>query len=201
MAFQQFTFPQVIADLGLTHRDGDIFGGVEAEAVRPEFEAAIQHGLALASAIDTEKARSEFLIAPVLLELHLRHPEAFALFSGVELVADANRGLNGICDFLLANPISQHVVSNPIASIVEAKNDRIRGGLGQCIASMVAAKMLNDADGANRRAVYGVVSSGPLWKFLKLDGTAVTIDAKEYQVGTLGKILAILGAIVKSGRI
>ncbi len=200
MAFQQFAFPQVIADLGLSFTDANLFPEVPDEEVSAEFDAAIRDGAWLSSAIDTEKARSEFVIAPILLELRRRHLRTFAIFSGVEMVADANRGLNGVCDFLLTKSLRQHVFSTPIVTIVEAKNDNLRGGLGQCIASMFAAKMLNDAEGNTLPAIYGVVSSGTLWKFLKLSDTTVTIDLMEYQLHELGKILAILGSIVTSFR-
>ena len=200
MAFQQFTFPQVLADLELTCHDADSYGHVPEEAVSAEREASIRYAARLATAYDTEKARSGFMIAPVLLELHRRYPGTFALFSGAELVADVNRGLNGICDFLLADPISQHIVTTPIVSVVEAKNDRIRNGLGQCIATMFAAKLLNDAGKNPRRGIHGVVSTGTHWKFLKLTDSSLAMDAREYQLDALGKLFAILGSIVKSSR-
>ena len=131
MAFQQFTFPQVLTDLGLSLRDADLYGDLPAEAVSAEFEATICDGTDLATAIYNEKARSEFVIAPVLLELRRRHRGEFSLFSGVELNGDANRGLNGICDFALAQPRSQHVMMLPILSIIVAKTDNLRSDLGQ----------------------------------------------------------------------
>ena len=198
MAFQQFTFPQVLADLGLTVRDADLFAGIPSAVVPPEFEASILDWANLASAINTEKARSEFVVAPVLLELRRRHPGKFALFSGVELIADANRGLNGICDFLLARSPSQHIVSAPILTVVEAKNDNIRNGFGQCIASMFAAGMVNESAGMSGAIMYGCVSNGTQWKFLSLAESRVTIDSVECQLHELGKILAILGSIVTS---
>src|SRR5207244_6241392 len=102
-------------------------------------------GANLAGAINTEKARSEFAIAPVLFELRRRHHGAFALFSGVELNADPGRGLNGVCDFLISRSPLQHVVGVPILTVVAAKNENLRTGLGQCIAAMVAAQLLNQA--------------------------------------------------------
>ena len=198
MAFQQFTFPKVLKDLGLTLSDADLFAGIPEELVQPDFRDAILDASDMASAMDTEKARSEFVIAPVLMELRRRHRGAFKIFSGVELVGDPTRGLNGICDFLLANSPSQYIVTGPILSVVEAKNDNTRSGFGQCIASMVAAQIVNGGDGGSRSAVYGVVSSGSLWKFLKLTDAMVTIDAAELTIVELGKILAILGSIVTS---
>ncbi len=101
MSFQQFTFPQVIHDLALSLDDGDLFAAAPPFAVRDEFAAFLRDGVALAAANSTEKARSEFIIAPVLLELKRMLKQRFFLFSGVEWEADASRGLNGFCDFLL----------------------------------------------------------------------------------------------------
>lgn len=198
MAFQQFTFPQVLTDLGLTLRDADLFGSIAEDAVSAELGAAIKEGADLATAISTEKARSEFVIAPVLMELRRRHPGAFRIFSGVELVADSSRGLNGFCDFLLTKSPSQHVATAPILSIVEAKNDNPRYGFGQCIATMVAAGILHEVEGDIRNPIYGVATSGSLWRFLTLADSVVTLDSREYLISDLGKLLAILGSIVTS---
>ncbi len=198
MAFQNFTFPQVEQDLGLTLADEDLFSPIPAVSVRPDFFARVIEGVNLASAINTEKARSEFVIAPVLFELRRLHPGRLGLFSGIELNADAERGLNGVCDFVITKSPRQHVVSSPLITIVEAKNDNLRSGLGQCIAAMCAAQMLNQAASTHVDAVYGAVTTGSAWKFLRLRGANLTLDLVEYHIDSLGKILGILGHIVET---
>lgn len=198
MAFQQFAFPQVIDDLGLTLADADLFAAVPPVPVDPAFAARIVKGMNLAAAINTEKAKSEFVIAPVLFELRLAEEGRIGLFSGVELNADRNRGLNGICDFLLTKSATQHVVRAPVVAVVEAKNDNPMTGLGQCIAAMAAAQILNRADPTGPRTVYGAVTSGSLWKFLRLTDTALILDAVEYHIDNLGKILGILAHMVRT---
>jgi hypothetical protein len=85
----------------------------------------LELGTAVALAINTEKARSEFIIAPVLLELRRLVGDRLGLFSGVPLEGDAARGLNGICDFLLTTSGRQLVVTTPVVAIIEAKNDNL----------------------------------------------------------------------------
>jgi hypothetical protein len=199
MAFQNFSFPEVEQALGLTLTDVDLFAQVAAIAVRPDFFARVVEGANLASAINTEKARSEFVIAPVLFELRHLHAGHFGLFSGIELDADASRGLNGVCDFVLTKSPRQHVLSAPIMTIIEAKNDNLRTGLGQCIAAMCAAQVLNQAAGASIAAVHGAVTTGSLWKFLRLQKNEVTLDLVEYHIDNLAKIMGILGHIVTTG--
>src|SRR5579862_4708179 len=101
MAFQSFSFPKVIQDLGLTYSEMDLFPQIPPVPVRPDLFAQIIEGNNLACAISTEKARSEFVIAPILFELRRMHSGHCGLFSGVELEGDASRGLNGVCDFII----------------------------------------------------------------------------------------------------
>jgi hypothetical protein len=198
MSFQQFSFPQVQHDLGLKLHDADLFSSVPPFAVREEFAVFLRDGVALAVANSTEKAKSGFIIAPVLLELRRALNSRFFLFSGVEWEADASRGLNGYCDFILTRGESQYVLSAPFAAIVEAKNDLIRTGLGQCIAAMVGAQACNQQAGQAIRRIYGAVSTGSAWKFLQLDGAMLTIDVPEYYIDNLPKVMGILKHIVES---
>lgn len=198
MAFQQFTFPQVQHDLGLSLHDADLFAAAPPFPVRQEFEEFLRDGVALAVANRTEKAKSEFIIAPVLLELRRALGPRFFLFSGVEWEADVSRGLDGCCDFILTKGESQYVLSAPFLAVVEAKNDLIRSGLGQCIAAMYGAQVCNQNSGRAIARVYGVVSTGTAWKFLPLEGASLTIDVPEYYIGHLPKSMGILWQVVES---
>ncbi len=200
MAFGDFGFPQVLSDLGLTYDETDLFSAVPTFEPRADFAEMIADGAALALAINSEKAKSEFIIAPILLELRRQLGGAFALFSGTELNIDPARGLNGVCDFIVSGSPRQILLTAPLVTIVEAKNDNLRNGLGQCIASMVAASLFNGKAGRPIRVIHGVVTTGAAWKFLKLDDATLTVDFSEYSIEDLGKILAILRSIVEAGR-
>jgi hypothetical protein len=198
MAFADFRFPQVQLDLGLTVQEVDLFSAVPAIALRDEFAATINDGTTVALAINTEKAKSEFIIAPILLELRRVLDGALGLFSGIELDVDSSRGLNGICDFILTKSTQLFTLGAPLITIVEAKNDNLRSGLGQAIAAMFAAELYNQKASMPVSGVYGVVTTGSAWKFLRLGGTTVMLDLKEYYIDNLGKILGILQHIVQS---
>src|ERR1700722_3363351 len=128
MAFRDFSFPKVQHDLGLTLHDANLFAATAPFPVREDFLAFLRDGIALAVANSTEKAKSEFIIAPVLLELRRSLGNSFSLFYGLEWDVDASRGLNGYCDFILTKVESQYVLGAPFVAIVEAKNDIIRTG-------------------------------------------------------------------------
>ncbi len=199
MSFQDFRFPQVQQDLGLTIEEAELFTDVVPLELRDEFAEMLGEGTTLALAVNTEKAKSEFIIAPLLLELRRALGDRFGLFSGVELAVDPGRGLNGVCDVIITRSARQFVLSAPLIAIVEAKNDNLRTGLGQCIASMYAAQMFNQQSGATAGAVFGVVTTGSAWKFLRLEGSVVTLDLMEYYIDRAGQILGILAKIVREG--
>jgi hypothetical protein len=143
-------------------------------------------------AIHTEKARSELIIAPILVELRkiLRHQ--ISLFSGVDFTIDPAQGLNGVCDFIIARSPEQLFLSAPIVIIVEAKNENIKGGLAQCIAAMIAARLVNQREGTGIAVVYGAVTTGNVWRFLQLDQDTIRLDRQEHYLDRVGKILGIL---------
>lgn len=194
MAYSDFTsLAQVKADLGLTiHDRACLFTGVPAVSPSERLQETLAETLSLAVAISTEKARSELLITPILLEARRVCQSQIGFFSGVDFTVDASLGLNGACDYLLtANP-EQSLITAPVLTIVEAKNDNIKSGLGQCAAQMSAAWLFNQREGTPQPAIYGAVSTGTNWKFLKLQQTQVEIDPIEYYITQIEQILGIL---------
>ncbi len=197
MAFSDFNFPDVQQSLGLTLREADLFCDAPALELSSAFAERMRADIALALAINTEKARSEFIIAPVLSELRRRLGGSFGLFSGVQFDVDPSRGLSGFCDFILTRSPLQSVLTAPVVAIAEARNDNLRTGLGQCIAAMVAAREFNAKSAAGVAVVYGVVTTGSAWKFLRLSDAEVTLDVSEYFIAELGRIMGILAHILQ----
>lgn len=199
MAFRDFGFPEVLQALGLNLTEADLFSHVPALDVPAAFSERMRSDVTLALAINTEKARSEFIIAPVLSELRRLLGGRFGLFSGVEFNVDSSRGLNGYCDFILTRSALQSVLTAPVVAIAEAKNDNLHTGLGQCSAAMVAAREFNAKSSTAVSAVYGVVTTGSAWKFLRLTGADLTLDVEQYFIAELGRIMGILTHILKAG--
>jgi hypothetical protein len=104
--------------------------------------------------------------------------------------------LVGYCDFLLSNSPEQQFIRSPVVAIIEAKNDNLKAGLGQCVAAMVGARVFNEQEGQPNLVVYGAVTSGSVWRFLRLNGTTVALDQQEYHVRELPKLVGILAQIV-----
>jgi hypothetical protein len=152
----------------------------------------IKENLPLALASNTEKSRSEMLITPILIDLRRQFTNRIGIFSGINFTIDPAQGLSGNCDFLISYSEELLLVTAPIIILVEAKKEDLNGGLGQCIAEMIAAQRFNQQEGNEITEIYGVVTSGTLWKFLKLSENQVFLDLTEYYLGDLPKILGIL---------
>ena len=193
MAYSNFTLSEVARKFSMTLEEtSDLFADVPEVALRPAFEAQILATMPLALATSTEKARSEFIIAPVLAELWLRRDRQIGILSGVEFTVDEAQGLAGVCDYIITRSPEQLFVKSPIVMLVEAKNEDLKRGYAQCIAEMIAAQTFNAREGHPDAPIYGIVTIGELWRFLTLKGTTAQIDSRSYHIERLPKIMGIL---------
>jgi hypothetical protein len=197
MAYSDFTLTTVQKQFHLTLQEiRDLYVTVPEVTVSDFLQATLDENVPLALAIHTEKARSELIITPVLVELRKLLNRQISLFSGVDFTVDPSWGLNGVCDFIITRSPHQLFVSAPILMLVEAKNENMKAGLAQCIAEMVAAQRFNATEGNASARVAGVVTTGSNWKFLQLEEAQVTVDQREYYIDQAGKILAVLRHLV-----
>ena len=193
MAYSDFTLAKVRASFSLTlEEDRNLFAEVAAIQPSEYLTLALKENTPLAVAINSEKARSEFLIAPVLSEVRRQLKYQIGLFSGTDFQVDSSQGLNGFCDFILSRSKEQYFITAPVITIIEAKNENISGGLGQCVATMVAAQRFNQNAGNEIDIIYGAVTTGTNWKFLTIIENTVAIDPVEYYINQIDQILAIL---------
>jgi hypothetical protein len=144
MPYSQFSIEKVKQDFHLTTIEGVRFfpDSLEPIAPSPRLQGILED-LPWAIAVDTEKARSEVIINPILLEVRRIFDRQISVFSGEEFNVDLSVGLNGTCDFLISRSSEQLTVEAPAIVIVEAKRSDLKSGLGQCIAEMVAAQRFN----------------------------------------------------------
>jgi hypothetical protein len=193
MAYSQFTIEKIKTELGYQVIEGfGTFGDLPVVSVSAFLTDLLRRFTPLALSIDTEKARSEYIVAPILFELKNQLDDQVSLFSGREFNVDAALGLTGFCDFLVSRSTEQLMIEAPVLALVEAKNDNIASGLGQCMAEMIAAQMFNQQKGHPIEWIYGVVTTGTNWKFLRLRDRAIELDLNEYFLGDLAKLFGIL---------
>jgi len=200
MPYSQFTLTQVKQDFQLVTVEGVRFfpSTIEPISPSPKLEAILED-LPWAIAVDTEKARSEAIINPVLLEVRRILDRQISVFSGEEFNVAPHVGLNGVCDFLVSRSPEQLVIEAPAIVIVEAKKSDLKSGVGQCLAEMVAAQQFNAERGQPLPAIYGCITSGTVWRFFQLQAQTVTIDLFDYPLPPVDQILSFFVWMVQSG--
>ncbi len=131
---------------------------------------------ALRASLTTLKAKSEFVIAPVLKELKRANSYQFSIYSGFQFRVDVENNLSGVCNFVLSAEINKPKITSPIICLMEAKNKEITESLAECGAKMYAMQIFNEQKGQSRKAIYGCVTNARLWCFLKLENKNLYID-------------------------
>ncbi len=197
MAYSEFTLESVLPAFQLQKIDTvGLFSQVEVVQPSDHLTTALARKAALATAIGTEKARSEMIVADVLVELLEHFDRSISLFSGIDFNVDIEKGLTGVCNFLVSLSPEQFYLEAPIIVLVEAKNVDVKLGLGQCVAEMVASQRFNTEKGNDIPRIYGASTTGIEWQFLKLEAKCLHIDMATYTLERCDRILGILSSMV-----
>lgn len=103
MAYSDFTVRKVKQTFGITTIEGgSFFPEIKPIAPGNILTEFLEETLPLAVALQSEKAKSELLISPILVEVRKILKREVSFFSGQEFTVDAAIGLSGICDFLMS---------------------------------------------------------------------------------------------------
>ncbi len=198
MAYSNFTIEEVLKTFQLeTDEAADISSEIESIVLSEHLTTTLSRNVPLALAIGTEKAKSELIVTNVLVELREKFEQRISLFSGIDFNVDVEKGLTGVCDFLISLSPVQYYLEAPIIILVEAKKDEPTTGFGQCIAEMLAAQHFNTQKGNDIPVIYGASTTGTVWQFLKLEGQQLYIDKAPYSIGQCDKILGVLVSMVE----
>ena len=197
MSYSNFTLESALEAFQLEKvESAGTFSEIDPIAPSAYLTTGLAKKVPLAAAIGTEKARSELIVADVLVELREKFNYRISFFSGIDFSVDVESGLVGICDFLVSLSPGQLLLEAPLIILVETKKDDPKLGLGQCIAEMLAAQRFNAEKGNDIPAVYGATTTGTEWQFLKLTGKNLQIDMEIYSIQQCEKILGILSSMV-----
>ncbi len=191
MPYSDFDLKKVKSAFNLKIAETEnLFSSVGEVEITDFLSEILKQNVPLALAISTEKASSELIVINILLELKKQLNISF--FSGIEFTVDREKGLNGFCDFLISKSSEQLFLEAPVVVIIEAKNEKIVGGLGQCIAEMIAANIYNEREDQAVSCIYGAVTTGHAWQSLKLKSDTAYIDIEDYYIKNPKKIVGIL---------
>ena len=192
MAYSGFTMTQLEQQFGLqVEFEPRLFADVPPLPIGSRLREQLTEDAELALGVGTEKARSEFLIAPILAEVRRQMNRQVSLFSGAEFNVDMLRGLAGFCDYLFTLSTLRIEIQAPVISVVEAKKEEISKGIPQCFAELIAAQQFNAAAERPIATLYGAVTTGTEWQFLRLRGTLATIDQTEHHFSNVEQIVGI----------
>ena len=196
MAYRNFKkFDQISDKLGIRQEACNLF----TQPIAPVEPSAILKEILLRARkfpLRIEKPRSEFLVAPILAELKLLNEEKIELFSGENLEGDTLLGLNGEVDFMFSNVPHSVVLQAPVLAVIEAKKGDIELSQPQCVAQMVGARFFNQNRKTDVHTIYGCVTTGSEWAFMKLEGQTVFVDLDRYYINDLPILLGVFQRII-----
>ncbi len=197
MPYSSFSLQDVVEQFNLTLEERiEIFANVEPVKPSDFLMMTLDENVPLATAINSEKACGELIIFPVLLEVKRKKDYNISLFSGKEFNVDIAKGLNSSPDFLISTSPEQYYIKAPVMVLVEAKNQDINSGLGQCASEMIAAQIFNQKNNQSLDTIYGCITTGILWKFLKLEQQKLYIDIYEISLRPIENLLGIFMQIL-----
>ena len=183
MSYSKFTLEEVLTkfDLTLVENLGK-FNNLPEVTPSQLLKETLEDNIPLAVAIATEKARSELIVSPILVAVRKHLNKQISLFSGMEFNVNIELGLTGFCHFIISRSNLQTIIQAPVVTLVEAKNNNIKSGFGQCLAEMVAAQIFNQNRGNQIPQIYGAITTGTAWQFLELEGQNVVLDLEGYSL-------------------
>ncbi len=193
MAYRDFTLEEIEKTFGVKNFSVPLFGEVEQIEPSEKLKDALQTASELP--VRSEKAKSELIVLPILLELWEQNNKFFTIYSGEHLNADEARGLKGECDFIIAKDVNSFSISYPIIQIVEAKKNDIELGVPQCAAQLIGAKVFNQQKNVLLEKIYGCVTTGNEWLFMVLEND-LKINNRLYYLNEIKQILAVFQQII-----
>ncbi len=194
MAYCDFTLEDLETKHGLVTRFKPLFAAISP--VQPSDLLLQQLAFSEHFPLRSEKIKSESLIFPVLGFIKIANESFVQLFSGENLLASKKDKLNGEVDYIWVGKPDALELQKPIISLCEAKKGSIEDSLAQCAAQMYGARVYNQKKKNNIDDIYGCVSSGVDWQFMKLEGQTIWKDTKTYTLSNLPELLGVWQIVI-----
>lgn len=195
MAYSDFTLSTLQQRFDLTHQRQRLFSDITPLTPSDWLNNALQTAEELP--VKSEKAKSELIVMPILLELRNQNHKRFTIFSGENLVADPENGLNGECDFIITEDTGSFELNPPILQIIEAKKNDIENNIALCAAQLLGAKLYNEKQNVNLPVLYGCITTGDDWLFIQL-AQQLLIDTRKFYLGDVAQLLGVLQFVLDS---
>jgi len=193
MAFSDFkSLAQVQEDYHIKYVEADFLRYLE---LKPSdwFLTELEFNENNIDIFNSEAARCENIIYPVLREVYKNFSDQYTLWSHRSITYDAQ--LTGTPDYLFStkSELGKTVLGLPIVIIVEAKQSNFIEGWGQCLAELVAAQKINNQE---EFPLFGIVTDGELWQFGKLVRNLFTKQKSRITLTDLDKLFGAIGFLL-----
>ncbi len=198
MAYTDFTLANLEQKFGIRNRRRQLFAPLPPLPLSTDLQKALVRARELP--VRSEKAKSEWIVVPILTEIRDLTDRFFTIYSGDTLSADEEAGLKGECDFILAKDTGSFDINYPILQLVEAKKNDVEVGVPQCAAQLLGARLFNEKKGPAPEFLYGCVTTGDEWLFMRLAGDELVIDTRKYYLVEIGELLALFVSIINEYR-
>lgn len=136
-----------------------------------------------------EKTKTERLISPILIEIAQAYTDQFSFFSGEALDVNADDDLEDDCDFFFTGQPPKPYIDAPIVALIKSRDQDTEWSVAQCAAQMQGAKLYNETEGKAIPVIYGCVTDGTEWLFMKLEANVIHLDNR-----ALTDLASIVGA-------
>ena len=196
MSYESFSFQLLKDQFGLQRSLSPLFSSAKIIPLEPSEWLWRSLEISSNAPVTTAKERSEQIISPILLEFREKNKGKFSIFSGWSFDVDVSRGLNGKCDFLLSYTPFNIEIKVPFFTLRETKGGVIESCLPQCAAQMVAAQLFNEHAQNSVPVIFGCVTTGVVWRFLKLEENNLIIDSDIYSLDNVPLLLGALQTIL-----
>lgn len=196
MTYSDFTLTHLQRKFNINSKVLDLFDKNQINSIQPSNFLRQQLEEAAELPLWTEKARSELIILPVLMEMRRINKKFFTIYSGSVLNVDKEKGLTGECDFLLTKDTGSFPINHPIITIAEAKKQDMEAGINQCAAQLYGAFIFNEQSGTPVDKIYGCATTGDDWKFMCLENNVIFVDKMIYYKSDMEKILGVFQVII-----
>jgi hypothetical protein len=193
MAYEDFSFQDFREKFGYEDRVQKLFSSIKL--IKPSKRLVEELKEAKTVPLHNKKAKSEWIVVPILKEIRRLNADFLTIYSGEPLDADIENGLNGVCDFIISKNIKTYTISYPIMLIVEAPKGDVDLGIARCAAQMIGAKVYNEQKGTPVDIIYGCVTNANDWVFLQLSDKII-IDTQTYSLTKLGELLGVFQTII-----
>jgi hypothetical protein len=191
MAYRKFKLTELETQFGIQNRLIRWLDTSKTTPIEPSdlLKKVIER--ATLAPLSTEKAVSERVISPIMTEVLELNTDTIQLFSGEIINADDDKGLKGEIDFLFNYRPHSPTPEVPIFSITESKIGLLHKAWGQAAAQMLGVFIINQKLNHPLDVVFGTVTDGNSWQFMKLENKIVYIDSRVYTLTELPIILGI----------